>query len=173
MASTGLVIRSAAPGDELAVARVHVRSWQVAYRGLLSSSYLDALKPEDRARRYTFDSKDPRAPHTLVALMEGAICGFATTMPARDADTGGRGELAGLYVDPDRWDNGVGRVLIAAARERLTQQGFSMATLWVLDSNARAMRFYAKDGWTPDGLRRVEKVWDVKVQEVRYSRPLP
>lgn len=155
------------------MARVHVRSWQVAYRGLLSGRYLDELRPEDRAKRYTFGSKDPRAPYTLVALVEGVICGFATTLPARDADGAGRGELAGLYVDPDRWDSGVGRVLIAAARERLTQQGFSAAMLWVLDSNARAQRFYAKDGWTPDGLRRVEQVWDVKVQELRYSRPLP
>ena len=150
-----------------------MRSWQVAYRGLLSGGYLDALKPEDRAKRYTFSSHDPRAPYTLVALMEGVICGFATTLPARDADAVGRGELAGLYVDPDWWDCGVGCVLIAAAREHLTEQGFQVATLWVLDSNARAQRFYGRDGWTPDGLRRMEKIWDVKVQEVRYSRPLP
>src|SRR5215469_13184273 len=173
MGQTPPLIRPAEPGDELAVAKVHVRSWQVAYRGLFSSSYLDALKPEDRARRYSFGSSDPRAPATLVALMDAAICGFATTSPARDADSQGKGELAGLYVDPDWWDSGVGRALIVAARERLAQRGFAAATLWVLDSNARAMRFYAKDGWKPDGMRRVEKVRDVKVQEVRYSRPLP
>lgn len=155
------------------MARVHVRSWQVAYRGLLSGRYLDALKPEDRARRYTFSSGDPRTPFTLVALMDDTICGFATTLPTRDADSEGKGELAGLYVDPDWWDCGVGRVLIAAARERLAAQGFATALLWVLDSNVRAQRFYGKDGWRPDGMRRVEKVWDVKVQEVRYSRPLP
>lgn len=173
MGQTPPLIRPAEPADALAVARVHVRSWQVAYRGLLSGSYLDALKPEDRAKRYTFGADDPRAPYTLVALMDGAICGFATTLPTRDADSAGQGELAGLYVDPDWWDHGVGRVLIAAARGRLAAQGFATALLWVLDSNARAQRFYGKDGWKPDGMRRVEKVWDVKVQEVRYSRPLP
>lgn len=167
------IIRPAEPDDALVVARVHVRSWQVAYRGLLSGSYLDALKPEDRAKRYTFGSSDPRAPYTIVALMDGTICGFATTLPTRDADSAGQGELAGLYVDPDWWDYGVGRALITAARGRLVAQGFATAMLWVLDSNARAQLFYAKDGWKPDGLRRVEKIWDVKVQEVRYSRPLP
>lgn len=155
------------------MARVHVRSWQVAYRGLLPSSYLDGLKPEGRAGRYTFGSKDPHAPATLVALTEGAVCGFATTSAARDAGSAGQGELCGLYVDPDWWGSGVGRALIAAARRRLAEQGFSSALLWVLDSNFRAQRFYAKDGWKSDGLRRVEKVWDVKVQEVHYSRPLP
>jgi GNAT superfamily N-acetyltransferase len=157
----------------VAVAKVHVRSWQVAYRGLLSGDYLDGLKPEDRAKRYSFGSSDPSQPATLVALMDGVICGFATTSPARDKDSAGKGELSGLYVDPDWWDSGVGRVLIAAARGRLAGQGFASALLWVLDSNARAMRFYTKDGWIPDGMRRVEKIWDVKVQEVRYSRPLP
>jgi len=63
--------------------------------------------------------------------------------------------------------------LLQAACERLAAQEFTSAVLWVLEGNTRARRFYAKDGWTPDGLRRVEKVWDVKVQELRYSRPLP
>ena len=173
MKPEGLLIRAAEPPDALAVARVHVRSWQVGYRGLLSDSYLDGLKPEERAGRYSFGSSDPRAPATLVASMEGVVCGFATTSPARDADSAGQGELCGLYVDPDWWDSGVGRALIAAARGRLAGQGYLSALLWVLDSNARAQRFYAKDGWKPDGMRRVEKVWDVKVQELRYSRPLP
>lgn len=38
----------------MAVARVHVRSWQVAYRGLIPDGYLDRLCPEDRAVRYDF-----------------------------------------------------------------------------------------------------------------------
>ena len=46
------------------VARVHVRAWQVAYRNLLPDGYLDGLKPEDRARRYTFGGTDPREPMT-------------------------------------------------------------------------------------------------------------
>ena len=46
--------RLAVPGDEQAVAVVHVRSWQVAYRGLMPDEYLDGLRPQDRADRYTF-----------------------------------------------------------------------------------------------------------------------
>ena len=32
----------------MAVARVHVRSWQVGYRGLLPDAYLDGLRAEER-----------------------------------------------------------------------------------------------------------------------------
>lgn len=166
------MLRSAAPGDELAVARVHVRSWQVAYRGLLPDDYLDRLRPEERAARYTFRSGDPLRPATLVALQQGSICGFATTAPARDTDAQGRGELCALYVDPDSWGQGIGVALIAAARKRLFEQGFKDAILWVLDSNARAYRFYQQDGWRADGSRRMETLWGVRVQELRYARVL-
>jgi GNAT superfamily N-acetyltransferase len=166
------LLRPAAPGDELAVARVHVRSWQLGYRGLLPDAYLDGLKPEERAQRYTFGSADPGRPATLVALQQGTICGFATTAPARDADAQGQGELCALYVDPDCWGQGTGAILIAAARARLLAQGFRTAVLWVLDSNVRAYRFYSRDGWVADGSRRIETIWNVRVQELRYSRSL-
>jgi len=153
---------------------VHVRSWQVAYRGLLPDAYLDGLRPEDRAKRYTFGSPDPARPMTLVALVEGAVRGFATTMPARDPpDATGKGEVAGLYVDPDWWGQGIGQALLTAARGRLAEQGFSSGVLWVLDGNTRARRFYEADGWVADGSHRVEEIWGVKAGEARFARILP
>jgi hypothetical protein len=68
----------------MAVARVHVRSWQAAYRKLMPDDYLDQLRPEDRAKKYNFDSLDPLQPHTIVLTESAAIRGFATTMPAQD-----------------------------------------------------------------------------------------
>jgi GNAT superfamily N-acetyltransferase len=55
----------------MAVARVHVRSWQAAYRGLLPDDYLDQLRPEDRAHCYDFASLDPLKPRTIVAVEPG------------------------------------------------------------------------------------------------------
>src|SRR5579862_883411 len=112
-------IRSAVPGDELAVARVHVRGWQVGYRGLLPDAYLSSLRAEDRVARYTFSSPDPDKPHTLIVVDGEAVLGFVTVgLPSSD-DAAGAGELLALYVEPDRWGRGVGRALIAAARARL------------------------------------------------------
>jgi hypothetical protein len=39
-----MFLRRAEPADAMEVARVHVRSWQVAYRGLLPDAYLDGLR---------------------------------------------------------------------------------------------------------------------------------
>jgi ribosomal protein S18 acetylase RimI-like enzyme len=167
---SSVFIRRAEPGDEEAVARVHVRSWQVAYRGLLPDDYLDRLSPSDRAARYTFAENDPGSPHTTVAVGEDGICGFTTTGPCRDADKEGAGELYAIYVHPDRWSRGIGRLLIEDARSRLSRDGFSEAVLWVLVGNERAQRFYRTDGWVPDDQRRLQDVHGITVDEVRYSR---
>lgn len=167
-----MLLREAEPGDALAVARVHVRSWQAAYRGLIPDEYLDQLRPEDRAQHYDFATRDSRKPRTIVAVEEDAILGFATTAPARDSDLDGYGELYALYVDPQHWGRRVGLALIQAARGRLLEMGFRDALLWVLAGNARAERFYEKDGWVKDGARRTAEVWGLRLHEERYRRAL-
>lgn len=152
---------------------MHVRSWQADYRGLLPRGYLDGLRPEDRARRYTFGDTERQRPLTVVAVERGLICGFATTGPARDSDVRGAGELLAIYVDPGYWGSGVGRLLIKDARGRLSRDGASEAGLWVLAANERARRFYQADRWAWDGSRRTEEIWGVAADEVRYRRALP
>jgi GNAT superfamily N-acetyltransferase len=164
-------IRDAEPPDSLAVARVHVRSWQVAYRGLIDDKFLDALLPEDRAGRYDF-AADPPAPQTILAEEAGELWGFATTGPARDDDARGLGELYALYVDPPRWGTGTGRLLLAEARQRLREAGFDEAILWVLRGNELAERVYLADGWRLDGGERVEQPYGVVSNVIRFRRPL-
>ncbi|HKS57131.1 MAG TPA: GNAT family N-acetyltransferase [Steroidobacteraceae bacterium] len=157
----------------MAVASVHVRAWQVAYRDLLPADYLASLKPEHRASRYTFGGTDPRGPMTTVALDDaGTVRGFVTTCAARDQDVPGYGEVAAIHVDPEFWGRGVGQALLASARAYLLDSGFRRALLWVLVGNVRAERFYEQDGWTPDGTRRMDTVWGVQVNDQRYRRVL-
>jgi GNAT superfamily N-acetyltransferase len=165
-------LRSAEPGDALAVARVHVRAWQAGYRALLPAEYLERLDPRERAQSYTLGNPDPQQPATVVASEAGAVIGFATTAPARDADAPGCGELCALHVDPDWWGRGVGVALVAAARAHLVERGFGQAIVWVLAGNTRAERFYRGDGWRPDGARRMETVWGLAVEEARWRRAL-
>jgi GNAT superfamily N-acetyltransferase len=167
-----VLLRRAVPGDEDAVARVHVRSWQVAYRGLLPDGYLDRLAPADWAALYTFAEAGPSLPHTTVAVGEDGICGFTTTGSCRDPDKEGVGELYAIYVHPQWWDRGVGRLLIDDVRCRLAEQRLSEAVLWVLKGNERAERFYRIDGWERDGHRRLQNVHGVTVDEIRYARSL-
>lgn len=167
-----MILRPAVPDDAMSVARVHVRAWQVAYRGLMPDDYLTGLRPEGRAQRYDFASVDPARPRTLVAVETDTVLGFATLSPARDADAAGQGELCALYVEPDCWGRGIGRALAAAARNELCGLGFSAAILWVVAGNARAEQFYRADGWTRDGSHRASQIWNITVDTVRYTRVL-
>ncbi|HEU4513758.1 MAG TPA: hypothetical protein VFR87_11695 [Nocardioidaceae bacterium] len=66
-----LRIRPAAVEDAEAVARVHVQSWQVAYRAILPSTYLDSLDVAERSRTWQRILGDhSRGGLTLVAESE-------------------------------------------------------------------------------------------------------
>jgi ribosomal protein S18 acetylase RimI-like enzyme len=194
-------VREARRGDELAVAEVHVRSWQEAYRDLMPAEFLAALDPRERAERYTFEG-GAEAPTTLVAVVaqddgraegagddpsltnsvevrsgsspapSGVIAGFVTSGASRDADAPGLGEVVALYVDPNHYGAGLGRLLMAEARRGLRERGFDAALLWVLDGNERAQRFYEREGWSPDGASREEQPYDIVSNVRRFRRRL-
>jgi GNAT superfamily N-acetyltransferase len=120
------------------VARVHVRSWQVAYQGLIAQDCIDGLRPEEKASRYTFDRTGSEAPATLIAVENEVICGFVTTGPSQDSDLPDVGELWAIYVDPQYWGKVVGRLLVTAGRDQMRRDGAREALLWVFAGNHRA-----------------------------------
>jgi hypothetical protein len=71
-------IRLASPADTdaRAVAEVHVRSWQAAYRGLLPQDYLDGLDLTlDKREAYWREAIIQGGPGLLVAEVDGAVVG--------------------------------------------------------------------------------------------------
>jgi ribosomal protein S18 acetylase RimI-like enzyme len=91
---------------------------------------------------------------------------------SRDDDARGLGEVYALYVDPASHRGGVGRMLMAEARRRLTEDGFSEAILWVLQGNSRARSFYEGEDWSPDGTSRIENPYDIVSKVDRFRRGL-
>jgi GNAT superfamily N-acetyltransferase len=163
-------VRAAVPADTDEVARLHIRSWQAAYRGLIAQDYLDGLTPDIVATQYTFGRIGLQLPSTVVAVDGSTICGLATTGLCRDLDSPNVGELMTIYVDPAYLRTGVGRALITTARERLRLVGVTAALLWVLDANVGARRFYERDGWRFDGTRRTVTFGDRPAAQLRYRR---
>ena len=54
---------------------------------------------------------------------------------------------------------------------KVKMAGYTCITLWVLEANARARRFYHRAGFAPDGARHV--LDDLGgVTEIRYRRAL-
>ena len=163
-------IREAEPKDAEAIAEVHIRSWQAAYRGQLTDEYLDGLSVDERLEQHRRSLEHPRAEwRTWVADDEGDVTGFAVTGPSEDADADpSTGEVYAIYLEPDRMGTGLGRELFEHAVGDLRDRGFSAVTLWVLETNERARRFYEVAGWRADGTETNERVDCEMRPTVRY-----
>ena len=173
-------VRPAEIEDAEAIATVYVRSWRGAYPSLIPQSYLDAMRPEDTVggvRQWLAATAWPyRGTLVLLGLPDGEaddtpVTGFAALGPSRDddADAGAVGEILTIYLDPDAFGRGGGHRLLTAALDALRLGGYTTATLWVLNTNARARRFYERHGWRADGATKLHD-WEAFVAtDLRYA----
>jgi len=171
-------IRPAVESDARAVAEVHVRTWQSAYCGIVPDAYLDALST-DRHEIAWRESIARGSPELWVADSQSEITGWVAFGRSRDADaTPAVGEMEAIYVSPHHWSAGIGRNLWFTARARLLERKFDAATLWVLEENQRAIRFYRATGFTPNLSSRREihiggkSLWEVRYECVLLERSL-
>ena len=171
-----MLLRPAQPEDALAVAGVHVRSWQAAYRNILPDDYLNQLRPEDRAAKYDFATRDPLKPQTIVAVeekrMSPAIRGFATVMPVTDSEMPGLWRAMRALCGPSTlgqrdWRGAAFCRSRADAGARISQRNSVGA-----DGERACGAVLSDHGWAADGIRRKATVWDIEVDEIRYARPL-
>ena len=170
-----VTVRAAERDDAKSIAVVHVQAWRDAYRGLMPQDYLDNQSVERRHEgweRILAETDWPRA-GAFVAENGGGIIGFAHASPSRDDDASEAvGEVGAIYVLASAWGMGVGRALMTAAVNTLREARFTEATLWVLDTNARARSFYESAGWALEGAEILDESRGFSMREVRYRRPL-
>ena len=172
-------VRRAQPQDAALIAETHVLGWQGGYRGLLPQDYLDGMQVGgQRLERWTRTLVSLDWSHSGVLVAErdaGQLAGFASFGATRDEDDDPArvvGEVYAIYLAPIAWGQGLGRVLMSAALEHLAAAGYGEATLWVLDTNARARRFYAAAGFSTDGGEKTDETYGFPIREIRYRRSL-
>lgn len=161
-------IRPATAQDVPALALVHHTAWQETYTGLIDQAYLDARTVERSAK-----NMEIAWPTLHVAVCDGRVVGFCGCGASRDEDLRQQnmGEIQGLYLLQAYQHLGLGRALMENACCRLRAAGFCGVSLWVLDSNAKAICFYEKAGFTADGTTKTAVI-GTPVTELRYSRRL-
>ena len=99
----------------------------------------------------------------------GIVVGVVLTGP--DTIEPQVGHLARLYVTPDRWARGIGSLLYSSATDHLRASGFDEATLWVLEHNQRARRWYERLGWRATGERKATYP-PARIDSLRYRTRL-
>ena len=140
-------------------AYVHWRCWQETYPGFVSPEYLEKLTLQ-KCEETAFQWPD----NILVAKEEGRVIGFVGYGSSRE-DPGGAGEIFALYTLPEFHGKGIGRRLMEAGLEQLKE--YSLFRLWVVKGNERAIRFYEKFGFSPDGSEKY--VQSVGATDIRMT----
>ncbi|MEX0726237.1 MAG: GNAT family N-acetyltransferase [Planctomycetaceae bacterium] len=169
-ATSPVLVRPADESDAEAVARVHVAAWRAAYRDIIPDDVLDRLDIHSRAEHWASHLAEGSS-HTLVAEKESDVVGFVSFGATRDEDDDAAkvGEIRAMYVAPHMWGQGAGWALGISAIEDLAEEGFEEVTLWVLDDNQRAQRFYEQLGFEFDGMTK-EVTIGVPLEVMRYRR---
>ena len=157
-------LRPATPDDAAGCARVHRTFWVETYSALLPASHWEADTLERRKQRWRRSLENGAV--VTVAEMDDEIIGFAMSGAARrigDHAPVREQELFSLYVLAAHHGGGAGQALLEAVLP-----GTVPAQLWVAEENPRARRFYARNGFTPDGARFRDESLDLA--EVRLVR---
>jgi GNAT superfamily N-acetyltransferase len=170
--SVTIVVRTAVVADAAAIAAVHVASWRSAYRGIVPDSVLDRLDVEKRTEGWRAGLRDAADGDLVaVALVERRVCGFVRAGSTGDDETAG--EIHAIYVDPQRWGEGIGGALLGVAEQALADRGLCHGRLWAFSANHRARRWYETRGWRRDGAESTIDLDGTPVPEVRYTKKLP
>jgi len=160
--------------DADALADLHTRSRQVAYRGLYGDAFLDQeLFEVSRACwRARFNDFDPTTDLVLAAMADGAPVGLAYASFRLKPEVGAL--LDNLHVAPEHKGGGLGTALLASvARWLVEEHGGKALHLEVYAPNTAALDFYVRKGGV-EVARYSETVPGGRVVDVarlRWARP--
>jgi len=128
---------------------VHYQSWNETYTGLMNQEYLDKRALERCiliARQY------PQ--NTIVTILDNQVVGFAAYNKSSD-NLDDTGEIYAIYILQAFQKLGIGKSLLVECKKRLNE--FKQISLYVLDKNYKAIKWYEANGFNLDGHIKVEK----------------
>lgn len=165
-------IRLATLDDAPGLAEVHVRSWQQAYKGIVPQAHLDSLSVEWRQEKWR-QNLSATASRTYVAILHQRVAGFCSVGPCRDEDSQpSQAEVPAIYVHPDYWDQGLGRLLWDRAIQDAQADGANSISAWVLADNHPARAFYDRVGCIDTGVRKTLPIGGKDLTAARHTQTL-
>ena len=119
-------VRPARPEDSAAVADIWFHGWRDGHLGNVAEELVAIRTAESFGRRAAERTSD-----TTVATVDD--------------------EVEQVYVSSRHRGTGVAGTLLAEAERLVALNGHERAWLAVVEGNARARRFYERNGWTDEG----------------------
>ncbi len=144
-----LIIREATFNDILEVAKLHVDSWNKAYKGIISQDYLDSMK-NNLEKRIARMKDEFNLRKMIVAMINNEIVAFSEFVLTNDfsKDLNIDCELCGLYVKNKYLKLGIGTKLFNYVKDIFISNNKKTMGLWCLKDNEKAIKFYKNKGGT-------------------------
>ena len=135
------MIRKAEPKDISRIAEILVLTKRMKYRSIFNNDEysfngLQVVRVAD-------EFKDPELLDKVWVYDDGIVKGMIHLKGK---------EIAELYVDFFFWKEGIGSKLIEFAKEK-----FDVKSVWTLEKNGDAIRFYEAHGFKLNGKRQLEE----------------
>lgn len=152
---TDFEVRPATVEDCDELGALHVQCCRQTYTQM-PDEWWETFTPQDKADNWRSVMATGARP--LLATVDGRLVGFAGAGPTLNREhvvNGAPRELYVLYVLQEFHGTGIGQALLDAALEP------GRAQLWVGAENARAIAFYQRNGFLPDGaVDAMDEVYD-------------
>lgn len=159
-------IRNATVEDIPGIQRVADRGWTATYGDFLTETAIETILDDWYAPAQLEAAMTAENAVYLVAGTE-KVAGYASAAPTEDEDA----QLYAIYVDPDRWNDGVGTELLDSIIERLTEHDVERLRVEVLGENTVGVSFYESRGFERTAERDIE-LGEQTLPEYVYHRDI-
>jgi len=138
-------IRASEIVDTEILGRIHAQAWHETYADIISQEILNkvaSVESRTTIRKQMFANIKPTSGHFLAENDVGEVVGFGDCGLSFQAKGFAPTEIYTLYVLRSAQGNGLGKQLLVAMFNHLTQQGFSKSALKTHSQNKQAKDFY-------------------------------
>jgi len=165
----GISIRRATFDDAAEIANVHINSWREAYKGLISSDFLDdrPLFFKNRFELWKRATRDLEQVTLVAECEKNGVIGFINGGAARDPAKKDYVEVWCLYLLKKYHGKRVGLNLLKSFFELQIEKGFQKGYLWVLKGNP-TISFYEKTGGYYNGEAKDDEIGTQTLCELCY-----
>lgn len=137
----GYRLRPARPSDAVTIAHYHHHCWVEAFTPLLEPGVVAQMDPEGKLPRFRRWLSPGSGFTTVVAVTVADDRAVAHVSVEHH-------EVVHLFVDPDHWGRGLGRVLLGSGERVIVDAGHDRAELHTMVGNVGALALYRSAGWT-------------------------
>ena len=161
------MIRKAKIEDSNNIAKLIIRGWQTAYKGLINQEFLDSMKEDEMSKGWKKSIFSQNESNNIyVYEKENKILGVIRFGKVADQnDINHNAEIHVLYVEPKLKRNGIGSKLFDYAKNYFIEHNMKKLIIWCLKGNEPSIEFYKKMGGEIISEREA-KVHNIELEEV-------